>query len=146
MPPFPLTASVSTDPDQTSDEVLAIDLENISIDMRGSSSSISAMSDLTLQRRQVGHSGRSDGGGIGRVVRSANALCIHTVKSIKNLEQECQGSVSLLINQQVLVFDTDEKNFSQVALKLKGLFKRQYRSLGVWMGSHLLRGIGTYTS
>ena len=80
------------------------------------------------------------------MVRSANALCINTVKSIKNLEQECQGSVSLLINQQVLVFDTDEKNFSQVALKLKGLFKRQYRSLGVWMGSHLLRGIGTYTS
>ena len=53
-------ASVSTDPDQTSDEVLAIDLENIAIDTRGSSSSISAMSDLTLQRRQVGHSGRSD--------------------------------------------------------------------------------------
>ena len=82
------------------------------------------MSDLTLQRRQVGHSGRSGDGGIGRVVRLANALCINTVKSIKNLEQECQGSVSLLINQQVLVFDTDEKNFSQVALKLKGFFKR----------------------
>ena len=59
-------ASVSTDPDQTSDEELAIDLVNIAIDTRESSSSISAMSDFTLQRRHVGHSGRSDGGGIDR--------------------------------------------------------------------------------
>jgi len=57
-------------------------------------------------------------------------LYINTVKSIKNLEQECQGSVSLLINQQVLVFDTDEKNFSQVALKLKGLCEEAVQKFG----------------
>jgi len=76
-------------------------------------------------------SGRSGGGDIGRVVRSAKLLCTKVVEIIKNLEQECMGSASLLINQHALVFDFDEKNFSQTALNLKGLVKRLYRSLGV---------------
>ena len=74
------------------------------IDTRGSSGSISAMADLTQQRRQVGQSGRGGGGDIGRVVRSAKVLCTKVTEIIKDLEQECQGSVSLLINQNVLVF------------------------------------------
>jgi len=39
---------------RTPDELLAIDLESIAIDTSGSSGSISAMADLTQQRRQVG--------------------------------------------------------------------------------------------
>ena len=97
-------------------EILAIDLNNIAIDTRGSSSSISTLADLTQQRRQVGQSGRSGGGDIGRVVRSAKLLCTKVVEIIKNLEQECQGSASLLINQHALVFDSDKKNFNQTAL------------------------------
>jgi len=69
----------------------------------------------------LGDSGRSGGGDIGRVVRSAKLLCDKVTKIIDNLEEECQGSVSLLINQHVLVFDSDEKNFFQTALKMKGL-------------------------
>ena len=45
------------------------------------------------------------------------------VEIIKNSEQECMGSASLLINQRALVFDFDEKNFSQTALNLKGLVR-----------------------
>ena len=99
-------------------EILAIDLNNIAIDTRGSSSSISTLAGLTQQRRQVGNSGRSGGGDIGRVVRSAKVWCTKVVEIINNLEQECMGSVSLLINQHVLLFDSDEKNFnfSQTAL------------------------------
>ena len=107
---------------RTPDELLAVDLKSIAIDTSGSNGgSISAMADLTQQRRQVGQSGRSGGGDLGRVVRSAKLLCTKVVEIIKNLEQECMGSVSLLINQHVLVFDSDEKNFTQTALKLKGL-------------------------
>ena len=39
---------------RTPDELLANDLESIVIDTSGSSGSISAMADLTQQRRQVG--------------------------------------------------------------------------------------------
>ena len=74
---------------------------------------------------------RSGGGDIGRVVRSAKVWCTKVVEIINNLKQECMGSVSLLINQHVLVFDFDEKNFSQTALNLKVLVKRLYRSLEV---------------
>jgi len=107
---------------RTPDELLAVDLKSIAIDTSGSNGgSISAMADLTQQRRQVGQYGRSGGGDLGRVVRSAKLLCTKVVEIIKNLEQECMRSVSLLINQHVLVFDSDEKNFTQTALKLKGL-------------------------
>jgi len=50
---------------------LANDLENIAIDVRSTSGSIS----MAQQRRQVGKCGRSGGGEIGRVVRSAKVLC-----------------------------------------------------------------------
>ena len=52
---------------RTPDERLANDLESIVIDTSGSSGSISAMADLTQQRRKVGYSGRSGGGDIGEV-------------------------------------------------------------------------------
>ena len=88
---------------RTPDERLADDLKSIAIDTTGSNGgSISAMAELTQQRRQVGQSGRGGGGEIGRVVRSAKLLCTKVVEIIKNLEQECMGSVSLLINQHVL--------------------------------------------
>ena len=102
---------------RTPDALLAVDLKSIVIDTSGSNGgSISAMADLTQQRRQVGQSGRGGGGEIGRLVRSAKALCTKVTDIIKNLKQECQGLVSLLINQHVLVFDSDEKNFCQTAL------------------------------
>ena len=47
-------------------------------------------------------SGRSGGDDIGRVVRSAKLLCTKVVEIIKNLEQECMGSASLLINQYLI--------------------------------------------
>ena len=57
---------------RTPDELLAVDLMSIAIDTSGSNGgSISALADLTQQRRQVGQSGRGGGGDIGRVVRSA---------------------------------------------------------------------------
>jgi len=96
---------------------LADDSKSIAIDTTGSNGgSISAMAELTQQRRQVGQSGRGGGGEIGRLVRSAKVLCTKVTDIIKNLEQECQGLVSLLINQHVLVFDSDKKNFNQTAL------------------------------
>jgi len=107
----------------------------IAIDTRGSSSSISTLAGLTQQRRQVGQSGRSGGGDIGRVVRSVKLLCTKVVEIIKNLEQECQGSASLLINQRALVFDSDEKNFSQTALKLKGLCEEAVQKFGSLEGN-----------
>jgi len=127
-------------------EILAIDLNNIAIDTRGSSSSISTLAGLTQQRRQVGNSGRSGGGDIGRVVRSWKLLCTKVVEIINNLEQECMGSVSLLINQHVLLFDSDEKNFnfSQTALKLKGLCEEAVQKFGNLEGKSSTWGRNMY--
>ena len=72
--------------------------------------------------------------------------CTKVVEIINNLEQECMGSVSLLINQHLLLFDSDEKNFnfSQTALKLKGLCEEAVQKFGNLEGKSSTWGRNMY--